>query len=242
MTHSHPNMAQVPSSSSPYGKECRSCWTVPKQYKLVGIDASGLELRMLAHEMNDEEYTNEILRGDIHTANQKLIGLKSRDQAKTFIYALCYGAGSAKLGAVVGRGREAGERLRERFFAGLPSFKSLKDRVSREASTGYVKGLDGRRLTVRSEHAALNTKLQGGGSIVMKEALIIFYNKLKEKQLNAKFVANVHDEWQLEVVEDQAKQVGQLGVQSIKEAASSFKLNCPLDGEYKIGDNWYETH
>ena len=242
MTHSHPNMAQVPSSSSPYGEECRSCWTVPKGYKLVGIDASGLELRMLAHEMNDEEYTNEILRGDIHTTNQNLIGLKSRDQAKTFIYALCYGAGSAKLGAVVGRGREAGERLRERFFAGLPSFKSLKDRVSREASTGFIKGLDGRKLTVRSEHAALNTKLQGGGSIVMKEALVIFYNKLKEKQLNAKFVANVHDEWQLEVIESQAQEVGKLGVQSIKEATCSFKLNCPLDGEYKIGDSWYETH
>ena len=72
MTHRDPNMAQVPNSSSPYGKECRSCWVVPDGYKLVGIDASGLELRMLAHYMNDEEYTNEIINGDIHTANQKL--------------------------------------------------------------------------------------------------------------------------------------------------------------------------
>ena len=84
MTHRNPNMAQVPNAGSPYGKECRSCWTIPDGYKLVGIDASGLELRMLAHYMDDKEYINEIINGDIHTANQKFAGLKSRDEAKTF--------------------------------------------------------------------------------------------------------------------------------------------------------------
>ena len=64
MTHSKPNLAQVPSSSSLYGPECRSCWIVPKGYKLVGIDASGLELRMLAHFMDDADYTNTILTGE----------------------------------------------------------------------------------------------------------------------------------------------------------------------------------
>ena len=98
MTHSNPNMAQIPSVKSAYGEECRACWTVPQGYKLIGIDASGLELRMLAHYMGDEEFTNEILNGDIHTSNQHNAGLKSRDQAKTFIYALVYGAGDAKLG------------------------------------------------------------------------------------------------------------------------------------------------
>ena len=97
MTHRNPNMAQVPNLGSLYGKECRSCWTVREGYKLVGIDASSLELRMLAHYMQDEEFTNEIINGDIHTFNQKIAGLKSRDQAKTFIYALIYGAGDTKL-------------------------------------------------------------------------------------------------------------------------------------------------
>ena len=242
MTHSHPNMAQIPSAKSPYGPECRACWIVPKGYKLVGIDASGLELRMLAHYMDDKGYTNDILNGDIHTTNQKLAGLESRDQAKTFIYALLYGAGDAKLGTVVGGNRQAGKRLKQRFFSGLPSFTSLKTRVSREAASGFVKTLDGRKLTVRSEHAALNTLLQGGGAVVMKEAVVIFNNKLQDKQINAKFVANVHDEWQLEVKEDQAELVGELGVQAIREATCSLKLNCPLDGEYNVGDNWYETH
>ena len=242
MTHSHPNMAQIPSSGSPYGEECRSCWTVPEDYNLVGIDASGLELRMLAHYLNDEGYTNEILNGDIHTANQKLAGLESRNQAKTFIYALLYGAGDAKLGSVAGRGREAGKKLRQSFFDNLPSFKALTGRVQREAKSGFVKALDGRKLTVRSDHAALNTLLQGAGAIVMKQALIILDQKIKKHGWDAKFVANVHDEWQIECHVDDAVDVGKAGVQAIREAGCMLNLNCPLDGEYKVGDNWSETH
>ncbi len=242
MTHSHPNMAQIPSANSPYGKECRSCWTVPAKHKLVGIDASGLELRMLAHYMNDEAYTNEILNGDIHTANQQLAGLESRNQAKTFIYALLYGAGDAKLGSVAGKGREVGKRLRQSFFDNLPSFKSLTSDVQRKAKAGYVKGLDGRKLTVRSEHAALNTLLQGAGAIVMKQALVFLDDSLKRAKLRYKFVANVHDEWQIECHEDDAHEVGKAGVRAIMEAGESLGLKCPLDGEYHIGANWSETH
>ena len=242
MTHSHPNMAQIPSTNSPYGKECRACWTVSKGYKLIGIDASGLELRMLAHYLDDEVYTNEILNGDIHTANQKLAGLKSRNQAKTFIYALLYGAGDAKLGTVVGRSRAAGKELRQSFFDNLPSFKTLTSRVQREAKQGYIKGLDGRKITVRSEHAALNTLLQSAGAIVMKEALVILDEKIKQKNLDAKFVANVHDEWQIECLESDVGSVCNLGVQSIVQAGENLSLKCPLDGDFNVGDAWHETH
>ena len=242
MTHSHPNMAQIPSSNSPYGTECRSCWTVPKGYKLVGIDASGLELRMLAHYLDDEDYTNEILNGDIHTTNQNLAGLESRNQAKTFIYALLYGAGDAKLGSVAGRGRAAGKGLRQRFFDNLPSFKTLTGRVQREAKSGFVKALDGRKLTVRSEHSALNTLLQGAGAIVMKKALIILEGYIKERKLDARFVANVHDEWQIECLAAHADAVGKAGVEAIVVAGLELNLNCPLDGDYNVGNNWSETH
>ena len=241
MTHSHPNMAQIPSSNSPYGEDCRACWTVPKGYKLVGIDASGLELRMLAHYLDDEGYTNEILNGDIHTANQKLAGLESRNQAKTFIYALLYGAGDEKLGSVAGGGKRTGEKLRKSFFDNLPSFATLRNKVARTATErSYLKGLDGRKIPIRSEHSALNTLLQGAGAIVMKQAVVLLNDKIKD--LDAHFVANVHDEWQIEVREDLADTVGKLGVEAIIEAGKVLKLKCPLDGEYKVGDNWSETH
>jgi hypothetical protein len=240
MTHREPNMAQVPSSNSPYGKECRAVWTVPKGYKLVGIDASGLELRMLAHYMEDKEYTNEIVNGDVHTANQHLAGLESRNQAKTFIYALLYGAGDEKLGSVAGGGREAGSRLRQSFFDNLPSFTNLKNKVARASARGHLKGLDGRKLFVRSEHSALNTLLQGAGAIVMKQALVFFNRKLQG--MDAKFVCNIHDEWQLEVIEDSADAVGILGVEAIVEAGKYLNLKCPLDGEYNVGTDWSATH
>ena len=242
MTHSHPNTAQIPSTSSPYGKECRECWTVKDGNQLVGIDASGLELRMLAHYMNDEGYTNEILNGDIHTTNQKLAGLESRNQAKTFIYALLYGAGDAKLGSVAKQGKARGRELRNAFLDSLPSFKSLVQRVQRESKKGFLKGLDGRKVAVRSEHAALNTLLQSAGAIVMKEALVLLDNSIKEMRLDAKFVANVHDEWQIECRASVADKVGKLGVEAIIQAGKNLNLNCPLDGDYNIGDGWHETH
>jgi DNA polymerase-1 len=244
MTHQSPNMAQVPNLGSLYGKECRECWITPTGYKLVGVDASQLELRMLAHYMKDEEYINEIVNGDIHTANQKLAGLESRDTAKTFIYALLYGAGDRKLGSVVGGSASSGKELRRHFFDNLPAFRTLRDKVTRAAGRGFLKGLDGRKIFVRSEHAALNTLLQSAGALVMKQALVLYDQGLScgGVNLDAAFVANVHDEWQLEVHESCAKEVGKLGVECIRKAGEVFELVCPLDGEYKIGANWSETH
>ena len=242
MTHRSPNMAQVPSVHSPYGPECRACWIVDDGNVLLGVDASGLELRMLAHYMNDETYIKEILDGDIHTANQRAAKLKSRNQAKTFIYALMYGAGDKKLGSVVGGTKTDGKRSRQYFFDNQPSFKSLRDRVTRASTKGYLKGLDGRKIFIRNQHASLNSLLQGAGAVVMKKALILFDKHLREAKLEYKFVANIHDEWQMEVPKDQAELIGAMGVRSIIEAGESFNMNCPLDGEYNIGANWSETH
>jgi len=243
MTHHSPNMAQVPNSSAIYGLECRDLWTVEKGCKLVGIDASGLELRMLAHYMNDDEYTNEVVSGDIHTANQNAAGLETRNQAKTFIYAFLYGAGPAKIGSVVGGTSKEGQKLITNFLRNTPKLQRLRERVS-EAFTarGVLLGLDGRKLLVRSEHSALNTLLQGAGAIAMKQALVLLHKDLTNRKIPFKLVANVHDEWQIEVPEKYAEQVGKSGVTAITKAGVEFKMNCPLTGEYKIGDTWKQTH
>ena len=242
MTHRKPNMAQVPSIHKEYGVECRSCWTVPKGYKLVGIDASGLELRMLAHYMKDEEYTNEIINGDIHTTNQKLATLESRDQAKTFIYAFLYGAGDEKIGKIIKANKGEGKKLKSRFLRNLPSLRTLTERVRKASTRGWLRGLDGRKIYVRTVHASLNTLLQGGGAIVMKKAMVYLDQYIKNEGLDAKFVANIHDEWQLEVKDIDADKVGQFGVIALEKAGEHYNMNCPLTGEYKIGDNWSETH
>ena len=240
MSHQFPNVAQVPNLGSLYGKECRSCWTVPQGYKLVGVDASQLELRMLAHYMKDEEYINEIVNGDIHSTNQRIAGLQSRNQAKTFIYALLYAAGNRKLGSLVGGSASSGKALRKHFFDNLPSFRTLQNKVGAAAGRGFFKGLDGRKIFIRSEHAALNTLLQSAGALVMKQALVLYNEAISN--MDAHFVANIHDEWQLEAHHSCAKEVGEIGVECLRKAGDVFELACPMDGEYKIGDNWSETH
>ena len=242
MTHSKPNLAQVPASYSSYGKECRQCWIARDGYKLVGFDASGLELRMLAHYMDDKEYTNEVINGDIHTANQHLAGLESRDQAKTFIYALLYGAGDEKLGSVASAGRAAGKTLRERFMSNLTAYADLKDRIVRESEQGTIEGLDGRLLHIRSAHSALNTLLQSAGAIVMKKAMCLLEEYATMWKLDYYFVGNIHDEVQAEVREDQADKYGRLAVSCLEAAGIELGLNCKLTGDYQVGSSWADTH
>jgi DNA polymerase I-like protein with 3'-5' exonuclease and polymerase domains len=243
MTHMSPNMAQIPNSSAVYGPECRNLWIVEKGNRLVGIDASGLELRMLAHYMNDDEYTSEVVSGDIHTANQKAAGLETRNQAKTFIYAFLYGAGSPKIGSIVGGGAKEGQNLITSFLRNTPKLKALREKVSRIYSQkGWLPGLDGRKLLVRSEHSSLNTLLQGAGAIVMKQALVLLSNRLKREKIEHKFCANVHDEWQIETKEETADLVGQYGVLAIEEAGKVLNMRCPLSGEYRTGLTWKDTH
>ena len=237
MTHSSPNMAQIPSDSL-----YRQCFVVPEGSKLVGIDASGLELRMLAHYMDDPEYTDLILNGDIHTYNQQAAGLDTRPQAKTFIYAFLYGAGDAKIGSIVGGSSRKGAQLKQRFLDSLPALLKLINKVARHGLQGSLLGLDGRRVLIRSEHAALNTLLQSAGAIVMKQALVLATNKLARYGYPYKLVAQVHDEFQVEVPEEYAQQVGAVFRNAIREAGRTLELRCPLDGEYKIGNNWSETH
>lgn len=242
MTHSSPNMGQIPAVYSPYGRECRDVWTVPEGYKLVGMDASQLELRMLAHYMNDEGYTNEVLNGDIHTANQLAAGLETRDQAKTFIYAFLYGAGDAKIGSIVGGTAVDGKRLKEKFLANTPSLGRLRERVGVASGRGYVLGLDKRRVYVRSSHAALNTLLQSAGAVVMKKALCLLDEYAILWGIDYRFIGNIHDEIQTEVRAEKSDVFGRLATSCMQAAGLYYKLNCPLEGDYKVGNTWADTH
>jgi DNA polymerase I-like protein with 3'-5' exonuclease and polymerase domains len=238
MTHSKPNLAQIPSD-----KEYRECFTVPEGYKLVGVDASGLELRMLAHYMKDEKYTDLILNGDIHTYNQKAAGLATRDQAKTFIYAFLYGAGNEKIGQIAGGGERKGGQLKKAFLSSTPALAKLIDKVQEVAGKdGVLPGLDGRKIHVRSQHAALNTLLQSAGAIVMKYALVIASKKLDNMGLPYRLVAQVHDEFQIEVPEDYADRVGVVFRNAIKQAGVDLNMRCPLAGDTNSGLTWADTH
>ena len=249
-THSRPNIAQVPGNRSPYGKECRSLFVPKHGWVLVGADASGLELRCLAHYMAPYDggaYATEILEGDIHTANQKAAGLDTRDQAKLFIYAFLYGAGDEKIGTIVGGGSKEGKRLKKQFLDRTPALKILREKVAAAAKErGFLVGLDGRRLPVRSAHSALNTLLQSAGAVIMKQATIILHRELESANIQWgrywRLVAHVHDEVQIECDAGVASEVGVVAVSSIREAGTALQFKCRLDGDWRSGGSWAETH
>ena len=245
MAHSSPNMAQVPAVYSPYGKECRRLWTVDntKTHKLVGVDASGLELRCLAHYMNDIDFTNELLSGDIHTANQHAAGLETRDEAKTFIYAFLYGAGPAKIAKILNSNIAKANSVINKFLDSLPKLNELREKTFKEANSKQkILGLDGRYLHIRHPHAALNTLLQSAGAIICKQWLIEIVKKVDKHNLDAKLVASVHDEYQFEVVNNDIPMFCKIVKEAINITQDVLDVKCELDCDYKVGNNWAETH
>ena len=297
-THHDPNLAQVPAVGVPWGQECRSLFYAPAGWSLLGCDASGLELRCLAHFMaryDDGAYAQVILKGDIHWANAQNLGLVPMDMerdkhneqteyfrnkiAKRFIYAFLYGAGGYKIGTVCGvtdaekakyladkRAKTLARRLAERempcdddiiahtlkgndlktkFLSALPALDKLIQSVQLKAGEkNQLFGLDRRILPVRSQHSALNTLLQSAGALAVKKATCLFWEYLERDGLadKVKQVAHIHDEFQCLVRTGYEEQVGTLAVQSFRDAGTYFNFRCPLDGEYKYGHNWAETH
>ncbi len=256
-THSSPNMAQVPAVGSPFGAECREMWRVPVGYKQVGVDLSGIELRCLGHYLKDQEWIDELLKGDIHWFNAQSFGLvekgtvkddnnpehkKARNTTKTLTYGVLYGAGAAKAGSIVGGNSSKGKKLIDSFINNTPGLAELKKKISKLMAKGHLPALDGRRVWVRSEHAALNTLLQSAGAIIAKQWLVESTKLLQEKGINAKLLAFVHDETQWEVKEDQAEEAARLIEQAATKAGEALGFRCPVDAEGKVGNNWRECH
>lgn len=256
-THSSPNMAQVPAVGSPFGAECREMWRVPAGKKQVGVDLSGIELRCLGHYLNDQGWIDELLKGDIHWFNAQSFGLvkkgtvkddnnpehkKARNTTKTLTYGVLYGAGAAKAGSIVGENSSKGKKLIDSFINNTPGLASLKKKITKFSSKGHLPGLDGRRVWVRSEHAALNTLLQSAGAIIAKQWLIEATLLLKENNIDARLLAFVHDETQWEVVEHQAEQATKLIEQAARKAGEALSFRCPVDAEGKVGNNWKDCH
>lgn len=232
-----------------FGTQMRSLFTVPVGYKLVGHDASGIQLRLLAHYMGDKEFTEQILSGDIHEYNRKLAGLSDRDAAKTFIYALVFGAGDHKIGTIVGGTSTDGAELKGNFFAALPKLEKLIKSVKRASGKGYLKSLDNGKIWMRrgddgriQRNKALNALLQGAEAVIMKQSAIYLDQWVSEAKLDAIKVLDMHDEAQWQVKEEDVEPYCELAVKSIVQAGEYFNLNIPLAAEAKAGNNWAETH
>lgn len=251
MSHNSPNTANVVSNSGEYGHEMRALWRVPKGHAQVGVDADGIQLRVLAHLINDERFTNGIVNGDKalgtdpHSLNKQALGAvcKDRDVAKTFIYAWLLGAGFGKIASILGCSFMEAKQASSDFLNFYPGLLELKSKqIPRDAARGYFVGLDKRVVVCDNTHLMLAGYLQNGESVVMKMANILWRQCLREAGIWFKQLNFVHDEWQTECLSDEADYVAKVQCDSIRTIGEILDLNCPLAGSGKIGNNWAECH
>lgn len=262
MTHSNPNMANISAKKSikfhsdelkaiveDLGEKMRSLWIARPNHVLVGTDAEGIQLRVLAHYMEDEEFTKAVTEGnkddgtDPHSLNCARIGTGTRDNAKTFIYAFLLGAGDGKIGEIYNTSRKKGRDLKQEFIESTPGLKFLKSqRIPTEAFAGFTTGFDGRRIYCNSEHLMMAVYLQAGEAIIMKKALVLALNKIREESIPAYLINVVHDEMIFETTIEYSERVREITEWSIEEAGRLLKLKCPMKGQGNVGRNWMEVH
>lgn len=209
VTHARPNMSQCPAIRSPYGVEMRRLFHVPKGWLQFGTDLSGIEIRCFANVLSEFDggaYADIVVNGDVHSENQRIFGVPTRDNSKTTLYALLYGAGDAKIGSIVGKGADEGRRIKQNFMRGVPAYKKVVNRLNGLVERqGWIPALDGGRLHVRSPHKALNTSLQSAGALVAKQWGVEIEDKLLDHGWqhgwDGDFVMLVmaHDEYQIAV-------------------------------------------
>ena len=242
--HRRPNLAQVP-----HEEEFRKLFTASPGMCMVGADLSGIELRMLAHYIGkySSEFGDILINGDIHQTNADRIGI-SRRQVKTVTYAFLYGAGNQKIGASfdsslsANKAKAKGEEIREAFVQAIPGLSELLQAINKAAEKGYVKSIDGRKITVDSPHKALNYLLQSGAGVIAKQWMLINHETVKQLGLRAAQLAFIHDELQFECDRTQTADLSGSLVYSAAAAGEHYNLRVPIEAEAKVGDNWAEVH
>ena len=243
-THVKPNLSQVPAVRLPYGRHCRELFTVPTGYQLVGSDLSGIEIRLFAHFLaayDGGDYAKVILESDIHSYNQKATGLATRDQAKSWLYSTLYGAGDAKVGALIGKGAKEGKQLKANFLREVPAYGILKHKVEQASEKGFITSLGGNRIKVNSTHTALNSLLQSASSAISSKWVVLIANEIKKQNLDVTILGWIHDEVQMAVKGD-PDHVGNIARRCAEEAGKAFEIRLPIEAEYSVGRTWAETH
>lgn len=264
----HRGIVNIPRGTSFYGKQMRRAFICKPGYVIVGTDSDGCQIRMLCGRMNDPDYTDKVLNGkkedgtDIHSVNMRAAGLPDRDSSKTFFYGFLFGAGDAKTGKIVKGTAARGKQLKEDFLKGLPALGKLVENLQGEWKLtakkrynakfnrmehydGVITGLDGRPITVPSEHMILVYLLQSDEAIFMTRAYNTVWKVLSEKyKFGEDFgvLGWFHDEIQIECKPEIAEDVGKICAAAIEESGVYYKIPCPHKGDWGIGRNWFETH
>jgi len=247
----HEVVANLPSVDSVYGKEMRSLLTCEEGTSIVGADSAGNQMRGLCHYLRNNEFTNEVINGDVHQRNADALGV-SRKLAKPFLYAFLFGGGPGKLGLILSGKTDAklGKQALDKFQDSIPGMKQLKDKLSAEFNStsemfgkdkAFIRGIDGRIIFVSSEHQVLNYLLQTLEGVTCKAAAVYLKKKLTEKKIHHYFALHYHDEVAVIVKDEYAEEVAEYAIEAFTEAPKEFGIMC-MNGSSHIGKNYAAVH
>lgn len=254
LSSKNPNLQNIPVKTA-LGMRIREAFVAPQGKKLIGIDYSQIELRLLAHFSNDSMLVNAFNEGhDIHM--QTAIALfgeeeaaRKRNIAKTVNFGLLYGMGQKKLSDTLGITTKEAKEIIERYFETFPSVKGYFSGIVEQAKEmGYVETLLHRRryfdfgsatpmLKAAYERESVNTVFQGSASDLIKLSMNAIESMIRTENLRAKMLLQIHDELIFEVDEDVAEIYAARFVEVMENV---MKLRIPLKTSMHIGNHWGE--
>jgi DNA polymerase-1 len=252
----HEVIANLPSVDAVYGKQMRGLFKAEPGYMIVGADSAGNQMRGLCHYINNADFTNEVINGDVHQKNADILSTIypcSRKTAKPWLYAYLFGAGAGKSGLILTGKRDAtiGKQSQEKFESSIPGLKELKDSLNDQykatsnafgEENGFIRGIDGRIIFVGSAHQLLNYLLQTAEGVTCKAAIVYLKQKLKEKGIvDYYFALHYHDELAVVCREEDADLIAELSVEAFTEAPKWFGIQC-MNGAAHTGYNYAEVH
>jgi len=245
----HEVIANLPSASCPWGYKMRALFLPEKDHVIVGADSAGNQFRVLAHFIDDHDFTKEVLTGDVHQKNADILGC-SRAAAKRWIYAYLFGAGASKLGLYITgvMNPDAGQVSKDKYAQAIPGLARLKNKLENEytkskalTGNGFIKGLGGQRVYVRESYQTLNYLLQSAEAATMKIAIGYINKRIAEENIECEPRLMYHDEFQYTCKKEHAEKLGEILVEALTEAPKILGVQI-MSGDYQIGNNLAETH
>ena len=255
----HSIIVNVPAAESVLGPEMRALFTTLPGWKLIGCDSAGNQARGLAHYLESEEFTQTLLNGDIHQYNADVLtqclaemGIKHtvpRPRAKRILYAFLFGASGGKLWSYIfdKPDEKRGKKLKSLFTKAVPGFKKLLEKLenifgkTQQWGDGYIPGIGGNRIYCDSFHKLLVYLLQACEKATCAAAVMLTMERLEEKGIEYWPVMFMHDEEDFLVPDEHAVEAAAIGKQAFKDGPKLFGVQI-MDGDAKIGENWYEVH
>ena len=261
LSSTDPNLQNIPIRTEE-GRRIRQAFIAPPGKKIVAVDYSQIELRIMAHLSQDKALLDAFAQGkDIHRATAaEVFGVpleqvtsEQRRSAKAVNFGLIYGMSAFGLAKQLGVGRNEAQQYVDKYFERFPGVLNYMERTRAQAhEAGYVETLFGRRLYLPeinaqnmarrkgAERAAINAPMQGTAADIIKKAMIVVDAWLaRQQEPVAAMIMQVHDELVFEVDADKVEVVKQ---QLVDLMATAAKLDVPLLAEAGAGENWDQAH